>query len=847
MEPAQLKSSAANRDGRSGPGLRRWRRRLCLAALAATVVPKLAFVAFSALCPFPQRHLARLAAPAAAPRVLDRQGGLLGAFVTGADSWCYPVALAQISPRLIQATIAVEDKRFYHHNGVDWLALGRAAWSNLSRMRTVSGASTITMQTIRLLEPRRRTLWAKCVEAFRALQLEELRTKDEILAGYLNLAPYGGNLVGVEAASLAWFGKRAKDLTTAEAALLAGLPQAPSRLRPDRFPERAVARRAHVLRQMAACGYIEDSWAEAGHVACCVPSTSLGPGPRAACQVAKPRAASHEPRASEAAPDSSQQAVHCFSSGTRHAALARARSRARGTRHSTLAPHFAQYVRQRHPGRAVLRTTLEPGIQRAAEDALREGVDALRQDGVTNGAVVVIENASAALRAMVGSCDFFSREDDGQVNGATAPRAPGSALKPFTYALAFQRGLCTPATILPDVPSSYTGYEPANYDRDFRGAVSAREALAASLNIPAVRLLSELGHRNLHGLLTDLGLTTLRRDADHYGLALTLGSVEVTLLELTNAYATLARLGLHRPLRFLEEEPVSEGRRILSEGAAYLVTDILSDTQRLLPRPRFRMAWKTGTSHGHRDAWTIAYTPRHTVGVWLGNFRGRPARGLVGVTAATPIAARIMAQLEEQQSPAWFEQPREVLIRALCATSGLPSGPHCPRTVPGLALARSPSEARCTVHIATRVDPITGERLCPRCMEGREAVVRVAEAWPAELAAWLRRHGQGANLLPAHNSRCGSPGPSATRTAEAPRILSPADSSAYVLVPDGGPQRLTLRAAGHARTLYWFVGDTLFATAGPLEPAFWPLERGTHRITCADDAGHSASVTICVR
>ncbi len=767
------------------------------------LLPKLGFVVLSALSPFPQRHLDRLASPAAAPRVLDRKGNVLGAFVAADDSWSFPVPLSEISQSLIQATIAVEDKRFYAHNGIDLPAIARAAWSNLLRGRVVSGASTLTMQAIRLLQPRRRTLGAKLVEAFRALQLEELRSKDEILAGYLNLAPFGGNFAGAEAASLAWFGKRARDLTVAEAALLAGLPQAPSRLRPDRFPERALARRNHVLRQMgiADCG-----------------------------------------------------------SGTE----------TRNSKRETRNPHFCELVRRRYPGEACLRTTLDPAVQHAAETALREGVAALREAGVSNGAAVVIENEASALRAMVGSCDFLSEEDDGQVNGATSPRSPGSALKPFTYALAFERGLCAPDTILPDVPASYTGYEPANYDRDFRGAVAAREALAASLNLPAVRLLREVGHRNLHAFLKELGISTLTRDADHYGLALTLGSVEVTLLDLANAYATLARLGVSRRLRFLEHEPVAEGQRVLSAGAAYLVADILSDTTRLGGGPlwrsaqgQVRMAWKTGTSNGHRDAWTLAYTPRHTVGVWLGNFGGRPARGLVGIQAAAPIAARILDQIEAGQPSAWFPKPEAVELRALCSVSRLPPGPNCPATRPGLALRGAGVQACCPVHVAVKVDVATGFRLCPRCIGGSEHAERVAEAWPAELAAWLRRHGQGGNLLPEHNPRCGSracipargdftaegwcAGMHTLQAAEAPHILSPARGQTYVLLADAAEQRLPLRAASRAATLYWFVGGALFTTAGPLEPAFWPLERGTHQITCADDAGNTASVTISVR
>ncbi len=780
---------------------RKWRRRIMLAAFAAILLPKVAFLALSALFPFPQRYLHRLANPATAPRVLDREGNALQAFVAADDSWSFPVPLADISPHLVKATIAVEDARFRYHRGVDPLAVARAAWSNLRRGRTVSGASTITMQTIRLLEPRRRTLWAKLVEAFRALQLEELRSKDEILACYLNLAPYGGNFAGAEAASLAYFAKHARDLTLSEAALLAGLPQAPSRLRPDRFPQRAAARRHTVLRQMFARGTIgKDDFALA----------SVEPVPaRSRVQVCTPYRA----------------------------------------------PHFAQLARRRHPGQAVLRTTLDPRAQHLAEAAIGEAVVALRDRGITNGAAVVIENETSAVRALVGSCDFFA-PDGGQVNGATAPRSPGSALKPFTYALAFERGLCLPDSILADVPASYTGYEPENYDRSYRGPVTARDALAASLNAPAVRLLRDVGHPNLHAFLRELRLSTLTKDADHYGLALTLGSVEVTLLDPTNAYAALARLGVYRPVRLLEAEPMAEGRRVLSEGAAYLVADVLSDTARTCGRPlwrsergQVRMAWKTGTSHGHRDAWTIAYTPRHTVGVWLGNFSGRPARGLVGVHAAAPVAARILEQLESANPGPWFRMPDSVQIGRLCSVSGVPPGPHCPSTAEGLTLQSARSDrnrdgcGHCPVHIAVKVDRATGARLCPRCVAGRECEVRVVESWPPELAAWLRQHGRGGNLVPPHNPDCAAVSPADVP----PRILSPAAGQTYVLLPGAANQRLPLKAASHSATLYWFVDGALFATSGPLETTFWPLSLGPHTIACCDEGGKGASLSIAVK
>jgi len=780
---------------KKGGRRRRWKRRVLVCLLLVLALAWPACLVLSLMFPFPQEQLREARRAGISTVVLDRQGGLLRAFIGKNDQWMIWRGLDEIGPHLVEATVAVEDKRFYSHPGVDPLAIARATWTNVTRWRTVSGASTITMQLVRRLEDRPRTLVSKVVEAFRALQLEGLLDKKQILEWYLNLAPYGGNLVGVEAASLSYFRKRARDLTLAEAALLAGLPQAPSRLRPDRHPGRAKARRDHVLRRMRECGRI------------------TGEGLAIAL---------NEP------------------------------VRVRRTPFPFSAPHFARLVRERNPGRGVLRTTLDRRIQALSENAVREAVDGLRGAGISNGAVVVIENADAAVRALVGSCDFSSEEDQGQVNGATAPRSPGSALKPFTYALAFERGICTPALTLADVPSSYTGYEPENYDQLYHGPVTAREALSASLNIPAVRLLNGVGHADLLAFLRELGLTTLKKDAGHYGLALTLGSAEVTLLELTHAYATLARLGLHRPYRLLEDQPLPPGRRVLSEGAAYVIADVLSDTGRLGGRPlwrseqgQIRMAWKTGTSYGHRDAWTVAYTPDYTVGVWLGNFSGKPARDLVGIRAAAPVAARILDQIYGRRSATWFAAPESVGTRAVCALSGMPPGDHCKTVVGDLYVRGRSSERPCSVHAAVKIDTKTGTRLCRRCARGRDYAVEAMQSWPVELAAWLRQHGRGHDLLPPHFPEC-----TRRHHEEAPpRVLSPATGQTYALLEkDGGArQKLLLKAASRMERLYWFVDGTLHTTSAPLEPAFWPLERGTHTIVCSDDAGRSSSAVIEVR
>jgi len=785
-----MATDAAPVRGRRRP--RRLLMRLACAALAAPAAAWVLFLVADRLWPFPRQVLADAQRSGPGALVLDRGGRPLRAFLGAADERLFPVTPAEVNPRLVQATIAVEDRRFRRHRGVDPLALARAVLSNVRRGRVVSGASTITMQVVRRLEARPRTLTSKAVEAFRALQLERLAGKDEILTLYLNLAPYGGNLTGVEGASQTYFGKHAQDLTLAESALLAGLPKSPSRLRPDRHPEAARARRDYVLRRMRTCGFITD-----GELA-----------------------------------DALQQPV-----------------RAELRRFPFQAPHFAQLVRDRNPGRPLLHTTLDVRLQALCEEAVRRQVDGLRRAGVTNGAAVLVENDTGSVRALVGSCDFFSPADRGQVDGATAPRSPGSALKPFIYAMAFDAGFCAPGTMLADVPASFGGYEPENYDRASRGLATAREALTDSLNVPAVGLLRRVGQDRVYRLLRELDLSTISRPPDHYGLSLALGGADVTLLDLTGAYATLARLGVHRRCRLLETEPVDPGRRVLSEGACYLAADVLSDPERLrradlaasVGRP-LRLAWKTGTSWGHRDAWTLAWTPRYTVGVWLGNFDGRRSAALTGVQAAAPVAARILQAVHAQESCAWYARPADVAERTVCVASGMAPGPHCSATVSDLCLRDRSDRSPCTVHAEVRIDRRTGCCLCPQCAAGRSHDVRVVECWPSGVAAWLRQRDPARPLMPPHLPGC----PAARIAGGGPRILSPPPARTYVAT-GLSCDRLLLKAAGGGQALYWFVDGRLHATGAPLEGRFWPMERGTHTVLCTDEAGRSDSVCVVVR
>ena len=739
--------------------------------------------AFVILLPSP---VAKLEAMRTSTTVMDRDGRLLCSFIGAGEERAIYVGLSDVSPHLIHATVAVEDRRFYLHFGVDPIALLRAAVVDLYQWRVVSGASTITMQLARLMEPKPSTLKSKAIEAFRALQLEWHLTKDQILEAYLNFAPYGGNVIGVEMAARRYFGKRARDLTTGEAALLAGLPQAPSRLRPDRHAGRAKRRRDMVLREMWRKGYISRR------------------------QLLKAQATAVSARA--------------------HPLPFRA-------------PHFAALVKERSGSGRKLTTTLDGELQALAERVLRGNVSRLRSRGITNAGMVLIENATGAVAAMVGSADFFAEEDQGQINAALAPRSPGSALKPFTYALAFERGVCTPDTVLADVPCQFSGYSPENYDRRYHGPVPASDALARSLNVPAVRLLNAVGPQALEELLKRLGIATLDRRIRGAGLALTLGACEVRLVELTNAYACLARLGLHRPYTIVAGG-VRDTTRLVSDAACYLVAEALLNT-----RPSDcdgpTVALKTGTSYGHRDAWAVGFNPEWTIGVWVGNFSGEPARALVGASVAAPMVYEVFRAMYSDRPGHWYARPASVGDRPVCALSGRAAGPYCSETRSGLFIRGVSSTQRCQVHRRQMVDDATGCVLCARCAAGRRHHYEVVEQWPVGLAAWLAARGR-CGPCRRHLARCSS-----ARDGMQPRILSPQEGQCYARAAGErvSSSRLLLTAAASpsCSRLSWFVNGSMYRAAAPAEPVFWPAAPGRYTVTCVDDSGQGASVRIVVR
>lgn len=694
-----------------------------------------------------------------------------------------PVDYEDLPQHLIHATLAAEDKRFFSHGGVDMIAVARAAWDNVTAGRVVSGASTLTQQLAKVSAVERvpRSVFTKLIESLQARRIEMTWSKERILTEYVNRVSYGNLLTGCAGAAEGYFHKPLRDLTPAECALLAALPQSPTRLNPFRNLKAVEQRQQRILERMA-----ELDWLDAE---------------------ARTLALAEKPT------------LQRFTGGFE-------------------APHVVEMLHSA-TGDGAIHTTLSSDVQQRVESIVEQRLAALAAKHVTHAAAVVIENKTGNVLALAGSRDYFAG-DGGQLNGAWVPHSPGSALKPFTYLLALERGF-TPASVIADLPVEYataTGlYRPENYDRKTYGPVTLRDALGNSLNIPAVRVLQQIGgEKILCDALQGLGITTLTELPEHYGLGLTIGNAPVRLLELANAYACLARLGEWRPYSLVvppsggkaisgEEHPdrLKAGLQTLGLRTSYLIADILSDPQarmisfgpRTVIRLPFRCAVKTGTSTNYRDNWTMGFTPEFTVGVWCGNFDNSPMANVSGVTGAGPIFRDIMTWLHEKRGTSWYATPPGIVRAKIDPRNGkrLPDG-------------QAPTRVnRDEIFLTDALPPVATPD--DYDSEGRAILSPEFGRWIAQGDNWLS--GLVVAMAPKNSN-------------VPPRILSPVDGSVFMLDPDlrdnGG--RLLLRAVGGG-TVKWTSRTLAVTSADGL--AYVMLEPGRHELCAADEASGAETRT----
>ena len=707
-------------------------RRLALGSSVATI----ALIVCWLLLPRPELYPPGLGFSA---QVLSRDGHLLHLSLTVDEKYRIPATFEGVATTMVNATLEMEDRRFFSHSGADPRALCRAAWGIVSGQK-LGGASTLTMQVARLrwgLETR--SLSGKLTQVYRAVQIERHYGKREILEAYFTLAPYGGNVEGVEAAARLWCGKSARELTQREAVALSVIPQRPSARKPRAGNVAGHAAQARLMARLSGTSDPLDA------------EFTLSPG-------SVPR----------------------------------------------MIPHLAR--------RLVGATTVDRTQQQTVERSIAEFLERWRPQGLRNAAAILVHAPTREVRAYVGSADFSDARISGQVDGVIARRSPGSALKPFVYALALDQGLIHPHTLLDDTAHRFGGYNPENSDRGFLGPIAASEALRRSRNVPAVELASRLRKPDLDSFLRSSGVA-LEKPPGDYGLSLTLGGGEVTLEELARLYAMLASDGISRPLAFAPQptEGSSDATR-LSDAARFLTLDALRASA---PGAPHGLAWKTGTSHGFRDAWACGVCGDWVLCVWLGHFDGKPTPGLFARDTAAPLLFQTIHRLTLRADAK--PRPPAIVDAEFCADSGCLATTHCPHRARGPFVAGVSPIATCDVHRMT------------------DGLVR--EYWPAHRLEQFRRAG-----FPRSDS------PLAQATTP-PRIVSPQATLTYVIRP-GQPEKnaipLEAEAAAGTQQVHWFEGRRYLGASAPAQPLLWQPTPGKWSLQAIDDAGRIAQIAVHV-
>ena len=744
--------------------------------------------------PLPQDDLARV--------VLAEDGTPLWRFADANGVWRYPVQTSEVSPFYLDALLTYEDRWFYSHPGVNPLALARATWQNLTGARVVSGGSTLSMQVARLLDPHSRTFHGKLRQLWRTAQLEWHLSKDEILNLYLNRAPFGGTLQGVAAASWAYLGKSPAQLTHAEAALLAVLPQAPSRLRPDRHPQRAQQARDKVLRRLAEF----QVW------------------PQAAVDEALEEPLLLAPRLEP-----------------------------------SLAPLLARRL-NRPDSPPLIRTTLDATLQRRLEDLLLGWRARLPEH--TSAAILVVEEESMAVRAYLGSVDINDAKRFGHVDMISAVRSPGSTLKPFLYGMALDDGLIHSESLLQDVPRRYGDYRPGNFSMGFTGAVPASTALSSSLNLPAVQLLEAYGPKRFAAQMRIGGVPLALPALAEPNLALILGGAGSRLEDLVSGYSAFARDGKSATIR-LQPDDVLRERPMLSPGGAWIVRRILSGQARPDRDPRAELvqrpvlAWKTGTSYGFRDAWAIGVGPRYLIGVWIGRPDGTPVPGQFGLASAAPLMLQVHDVLTNRDSQRGISAPvrpvpANVGVAAICWPLGQPmnrSDPNCRRqrfawtldntTPPTLQALDQPLSVGLMESVWVSAK---GLRVDARCTG---AELKNIALWPAPLEPWLPRVERREARIPAADPDCPPP----TLAASSPLSIVGVREGDQLRLPAASQQalRLKISALGGSGRRWWFLnGEPLGDSANQdfINASFERL--GRYQLSVLDEAGQTARLEFSV-
>lgn len=723
--------------------------------------------------------------------IKDRKGEVIYAFLTPDEKWRMDTRLEEISPLLRKAIIAKEDKYFYRHPGVNPLAILRALWNNTVKWKRTSGASTITMQVAKALDPGPRTYWNKLKEMFRALQLEIKMDKEEILRLYLNMVPYGGNIEGVKAAALLYFNKAPDHLSLAEITALSIIPNRPSSLVIGRNNEKIVAERNKWLNYFLEAGVFSEKEIED---------------------------ALEEPL------NAQRREVPRF------------------------APHLS--LKLKNGGGTEIISTIDMRLQSAVERLVGDYSRIIRSKRIHNAAVVVIDNETREVLAYAGSADFYDASDGGQVNGAMAIRQPGSTLKPLVYALGIDNGFYTPASIIEDVSLNYAGYSPENYDRKFNGRVSMEYALEHSLNIPSVKALRQIGVETMIDALSRAEFRQVRKDRLKLGLSLVLGGCGASLEELSGLYAAFANEGVYISPKFRLDAKDATKKQLVSREAAYLITDILSKVN----RPDFpinwqatermpKISWKTGTSYGRRDAWSIGYNKKYTVGVWVGNFSGIGVPDLNGAGTATPLLFRIFNIIDYDSDREWFSVPEGLDIRMVCSETGSIPSQYCKNLISDEFIPLISPTFPCNHVIEVMVSPDESQSYCVECRPERGYKKLTYNNLSKDMQEYFSERNISFEKIPPHNPDC-----ERIFLKGNPVITSPVNNFEYYLSKEAPePIMLSCKTEADVSRVFWYIDDQLFKSASPSEKVFFMPKEGKVKISCSDDKGRNKNISITVK
>lgn len=724
--------------------------------------------------------------------ITDKKGNLLHAYLTPDEKWRMKTDLHEISPLLRKTIVAKEDRYFFSHPGINVFAMARAGFNNLVSGRRTSGASTITMQVARSLSPRKRTVAAKLIEMFRALQLELKYSKKEILQLYLNLVPYGGNIEGVKAAAYLYFQKSPDHLSLAEITALSIIPNRPSSLVIGKNNDLIVQERNKWLRRFAADGVfskkeIEDALAE----------------PLLARRQEVPR----------------------------------------------LIPHLAYRLKSSFNTHSIT-ATIDRNTQLKIEKLTADYVRTLSLNNINNAAVMVMDNQTRDVIAYVGSQDFYDSAHAGQVNGVAAIRQPGSTLKPLLYGLCMDEGLLTPKMTINDVPVNYSGYAPENYDQKFHGAVTLEYALEHSLNIPSVKMLQQLGKDKLIHRLSLAGFRQVAKDQNKLGLSMILGGCGTSLEELTGLFSAFANNGNYRAPRFVDAPAAGTPTQVLSPAAAFMVTTILSK----ISRPDFplnwqatehmpKIAWKTGTSYGRRDAWSIGYNQRFTVGVWVGNFSGTAVAELSGANTATPLLFKIFNSIDYDGEAAWFAPPADCSVRKVCSESGFVPGAYCTNLVTDFFIPLVSHSKACQHVQEYKTNPEGTISYCNSCAPASGYTKRFLPTLAPELQEYYRVNNIAFQKIPPHNAGCEQ-----VFKGDGPSIKSPTEGTEYYIDKNNPePLQMVAATAGDVSRVYWYINNRFYQAAATGTKTFFVPDEGPVKISCTDDKGRNRDIWIKVR